>query len=73
MLMLVRFVCMIRTVVLQVLVIRLVSMLVAVIVFVRMTVLDVSMTVFVVMGMSVFALRFHRFPSSSTSVQHCQK
>ena len=63
MLVLVRFVFMARTVVVRVLVIRLVPMFVAVTVFMRMTVLDVSMTVFVGMGMSVFVLVLHHFAS----------
>ena len=60
---LVRFLGMIRSFVLRVLMIRLVTVLVGVRVLMRMTVLDVSMTVFVIVGMSVFALVFHGFSS----------
>jgi hypothetical protein len=72
MLVLVRFVGMIRTVVLRVFVIPFVTVLVGVPVLVRMTVFDVSMTVFVIMGMSVFALVFvfHRFSFLDRRIQH---
>ncbi len=63
MLVLVWFLFMVRTVVLRVFVIRLVPVFVAVTVFMRMTVLDVSMPVFVGMGMSVFVFVLHRYAS----------
>lgn len=56
---LVRFVFVIRTVVLRVVVIRLVIVIMAVSMLMRMTVLDIPMTVFVIVGVSVFAVVCH--------------
>jgi len=75
MLVLVRLARMIRIVMLRMFVGRLFTVLVGVTVLMRMTVLDVSMPVFVVMGMSVLALMFvfHRLVSLDRRIQQFQK
>ena len=72
---LVRLARMIRIVMLRMFVGRLVTVFVGVAVLMRMTVFDVSMPVFVVMGMSVVALVFvfHRLVSLDRRIQQFQK